>query len=342
AAVTLLVISSAYALLGLLNRKDEAKTRVSKRLIFAVLPALTVFLAGLYLRVFPVSYEALPAVGPNVVWVTDTVRQSYGELSFFVNYLGMNTGMDIYPNYLFLVPQVFMLFALLYLPYFYLVWKGFFRDEILGIWTGLLLIGSLGCLITPFFALDLWHRWMFMLVYPFTFYAVNGAKILFNRLRQGKVPLGNLRKKMFGIVFATVLLGTVFLATPFLMVNVGFGIYSLPASIYFCTSPTVPYQDVNGTIQAVHWLKDNMQNDSCAVLQNCFVTWAELYLENSHNIIGYMNDVDLAVDSALQEGYKHIYFVCWNENVGWYCVDVPERFVELQSFSRISIYEYVW
>jgi len=215
----------------------------------------------------------------------------------------------------------------------------------LDVWTGLLLFGSFGCLVTPFFALDLWHRWMFMLVCPFTFYAVNGAKILLGRLSKARVTLkklGKFRSKMSVMVLATVSLGAIYLATPFLMVNVGFGIYSLyPICRYFSSAPTVPYQDIDGTIQAMQWLEDNMQNDSCAVLQNAFVAWAKLYLENSYNVIGYMNDVYMAVDYALQEGYNHVYFVCWNENIGWYGTYVPEGFVELQSFGRISVFEYV-
>jgi hypothetical protein len=344
AAVTLLVVSLVFVFSGFLNKNDDGRIRQSRRLIFAVLPALTVFLVGLYLRMFPVSYESLPAMGPNLVWVKDTVRQSYGSFFFFVDYLGMNTGLDIYPNYLFLVLNVLALFALLYLPYVYLVWKGFFRNEILDVWTGLLLFGSFGCLVTPFFALDLWHRWMFMLVCPFTFYAVNGARILLARTRmlQNGIRLGKLRKKVFVMGLVTVMLGAVYLATPFLMVNVGFGIYSLyPICRYFSSAPTVPYQDIDGTIQAMQWLEGNMESDSCAVLQNAFVAWAKLYLENSYNVIGYMNDVHMAVDYALQEGYNHIYFVCWNENIGWYGTYVPESFDELQSFGRISVFEYV-
>jgi hypothetical protein len=345
AAVTLLVISLVLVLSGLLNR-EEKRIRFAKKLIVAILPASIVFLAGIYLRMFPVSYAYPPAVGPNLVWVNDTTPQTYGALFFFVNYVGMNTGLDIYPNYLFLVLSVLALFALLYLPYIYLVWKGFFRNEILDVWTGLLLVGSFGCLVTPFFALDLWHRWMFMLVYPFTFYAVKGAEILLSRMSQGKITLGkirNFRNKVSVMVWATVLLGAIYLATPFLMVHVGFGIYSLyPTSRYFSSAPTVPYQDINGTIHAMQWLKDNMHNDSCAVLQNAFATWAKLYLNNSQNVIAYINDVDLAVDLALQKNYQNIYFVCWNKEIGWYGTYVPKNFDdELQRFGRISVFEYI-
>jgi len=344
AAVTLLVISLVLVLSGLLNR-EEKRIRFAKKLIVAILPASIVFLAGIYLRMFPVSYAYPPAVGPNLVWVNDTTLQNYGPLFFFVNYLGMNTGLDIYPNYLFLVLSVLALFALLYLPYVYLVWKGFFRNEIIDVWTSLLIVGSFGCLITPFFALDLWHRWMFMLVYPFMFYAVNGAGTLLRRMSQHGTMLEkfrNFRNKISVMVLATALLGAIYLATPFLMVHVGFGIYSLyPTSRYFSSAPAVPYQDINGTINAMQWLKDHMHNNSCAVLQNAFATWSRLYLNNSQNVIAYINDVNLAVDLALQNNYQKIYFVCWNKEIGWYGTYVPKNFKELQCFDRISVFEYI-
>lgn len=345
AAVTLLVVSLAVVFLGLISKNGEWKRVMWKRLVVAVLPALLVFVAGLYLRMFPVSYEGAPAVGPNLVWVGDEARQSYGKLFFFVNYLGMETAIDIYPNYLSLAFGVVGLFVLLYLSYLYLVWKGFFKNRVLDVWTGLLLLGSFGCLVSPFFALQYWHRWMFMLVYPFTFYAVNGGERLWSRLSEKRMSwkaLARLGSKVSGMVLVTVLLVAMFLATPFLMVNVGFGIYSLcPICRYFCSSPTVPYQDVDGTVEAMEWLRVNMDNNSCTVLHNAFAAWAKLYLDVSHDVVAYKNDVDLAVEHAVQRGYQHVYFVCWNQPVGWYGVYLPEGFDELRSFCRISVYQYV-
>jgi hypothetical protein len=92
----------------------------------------------------------------------------------------------------------------------------------------------------------------------------------------------------------------------------------------------------------MQWLKDHMHNNSCAVLQNAFATWSRLYLNNSQNVIAYINDVNLAVDLALQNNYQNIYFVCWNNITVWYGTYVPKNFDKLQSFDRISVFEYVW
>ncbi len=349
AAVTLLVISLTLAVSAFF-REDEAWRRVSKKLVAAILPAFLVFVTGLYFRMFPVSYESGPVVGPNMVWAKDAARQSYGQLFFMVNYIGMNTGLDNYPNYLFLVLGVATLFAVLYLSYFYLVLKGFFKNRVLDVWTGLLLAGSFGCLVTPFFALQYWHRWMFMLVYPFTLYAVEGAKPVLKKawksVHNGGLGL-RVKNRVSVTVLTTVLLGFLFLATPSMMAAIGFGFPPVyPACMYFSFAPTVPFRDVDGTIQASEWLSSNLDNGSCAVLHDAFATWAMLYLDGSQDVIAFRNDVDLAVDLALDGGYQHVYFVCWNqyivwEGLNWYGLHVPEGFSELESFDRISIYELV-
>ena len=64
-------------------------------------------------------------------------------------------------------------------------------------------------------------------------------------------------------------------------------------------------------------------------------------LDNSQNVIAYINDVGLAVNLALQNNYQNIYFVCWNKEIGWYGTYVPKNFDELQSFDGISVFEYV-
>ena len=340
AAITLLAVTMVVALRRVMGRKSAETVRQTKKLVLAIIPALLVFAVGVYLRMFSLGQVDLPRVGPNVVWVDDIVYETRGITFFFVNYLGMNTGLEFYPSFLHLALDVVVLFALLYLSYIYLAWKGSFRNEGLDIWTGLLLLGSFSCLVVPFFAVDFWHRWMFMLAYPFTFYAVNWMKKMFSQT-SANVSVFPRWNKATGTLLATSLLGAAFLVTPFLMVNVGFGIYSLyPACKYFGSAPTVPYQDISGTVSAMCWLRDNLQNDSCAVLHNAFATWGRLYLEGNQDIVAYKLDVSMAVDQALQKGYKDVYFVSWNVDVGWYGVSVPEDFIELEGFDRISVFKY--
>ena len=52
------------------------------------------------------------------------------------------------------------------------------------------------------------------------------------------------------------------------------------------------------------------------------------------------NDVNLATQTAFNRGYNRVYFVYWNQPIGWVGVSVPESFVSVQDFGRISVYVY--
>jgi len=68
--------------------------------------------------------------------------------------------------------------------------------------------------------------------------------------------------------------------------------------------------------------------------------WGRLYLDDSHMIVHFEVDVDFAVDTALNHGFSQVYFVWWNQPIGWYGITVPEGFVRLRDFGRISVYEF--
>lgn len=171
AAVTLIVVVLGLAVWRLLKRQLSLG---SKRLLLGVLPAMVVFVIGLGLRFFPIVYVA----ETNVIEVGEAMSVKAGGLFFLENYLAENASVISYSGYWDLVLNVVLLFVFLFLPYVFLVVKGFFRNGVLDFWTGLLLVGAFGCLFVPFAALELWYRWMFMLVYSFTFYAVSGFRRL--------------------------------------------------------------------------------------------------------------------------------------------------------------------
>ncbi|MEM2971949.1 MAG: hypothetical protein QW270_05950 [Candidatus Bathyarchaeia archaeon] len=332
-AVTLLFIVFCVVLLSKL--KGEALTS-NKRLFFAFSPALTISLISLYLRFFPIRYK----VETNVLNAGDTVYASVGGFFFLTNYLSVKTSVDLYASYFDLFLSVTALFSLLYLPYIFFVWKGFFKNQILSCWTVLLLIGSFSCVVFPFCALQYWHRWMFMLVYPFTFYAVNGFAEYW---RNHKVH-GNLHnRKVCGVALLTVLVGCAYLVTPAYFTRVfiaDVNFYFPPVYKYISFAPTVPYEDVDDVVGAMKWLDRNMDGNSCVLLQHAFLWWGKLYLCNEHIIVHFENDVDLALDSAFDHGFSSIYFVWWNTPIGWYGITVPEGFVRLWDFGRISIYKF--
>jgi hypothetical protein len=335
AAVTLLTVVLGVVAWRLVKKRVFAESR---RLVFGVLPALSVFFTGMYLQFFPVHY----LLSSNVIGVHDFVAAQQGRLFFLVDYLRVQTPVDSYASYWNLVLSVGVLFALLYLPYLFLVVKGYFRNSILTFWTGLLLVGAFSCLIVPFSAVQYWHRWMFMLVYPFTFYAVYGFSRIASKFSQRISLVSWLNKKTAATMVAlTFLLGVAYLATPALMTYANTSVPSVSGTyLYFSTSPTVPYQDVNGVIQAMGWLNNSMDANSCVLLQHAFQFWGQLCLDKSHEIVLFDSDVSLAAETALAHGFSQVYFVWWNTPIGWYGVSVPASFVRVQDFGRISVFEF--
>jgi len=336
AAVTLLVVVLGLLVWRLVKRQLDSG---SIRLGLAALPALTVFLVGMGLRFFPVRYAA----ETNVISAGDAVDAKVGGLSFLVDYLHIQSSVDSYASYSNLALSVGLLFAVLFLPYIFLVVKGFFRNGVLDLWTGLLLVGAFGCLLLPFAALQYWHRWMFMLVYPFTFYAVSGFGRLLSKFRERNIRFSSwfFDKKAATMVLLTFSLGAAYLATPVLMVYANASVPVVSGTyLYFSTSPTVPYEDVNNVVEAMGWLNGHLDAVSCVALQHAFLRWGELYLDKSHVIVHFETDVNSAVNTGFGHDFSRVLFVWWNEPIGWYGISVPESFVRVQDFGRISVYVY--
>jgi hypothetical protein len=188
-----------------------------------------------------------------------------------------------------------------------------------------------------------WRRWMFMLVIPFTYYALNGIWRLSKKLsfQNSKSYWKSWGQKVKGLFLLTISLGCVYLATPVLMNSVNAGVFSIPiVNRFFSFSPTVPYQDVNDVIYAMRWLDRNMNSSSCLVSHLAFLGWSQLYLNYSHTIVHFENDVDVALNSALEHGFSQVYFVWWNDSNGWYGISVSECFAKVENFGRIAVYDY--
>jgi hypothetical protein len=334
AAVLLFVAVFGLLVWGTVRKQvDLARVRV----FLGVLPAFAVFMVGFGLRLSPV-YSATS----NVMVACDTVSGKASGLFFLVNYLTVQNSVDSYATYWNLAFSVVVLFAALFLPYLLLVVKGFFKNNVLTLWTGFLLIGAFGCLVIPFSALQYWYRWMFMLVYPFTFYAVSGLSWVWKKLPRGQQYLSQMWPfdwKASAMVCFTFYLGIAYLATPLIMPLTGMSVASVSQNyLYFSDSPTVPYKDADSVVQAMKWLDSNSGSGSCVILQHALLCWGEIYLDKNQGIVTFNSNLNLAVTTAQTHGYSMVYFVWWNTPVGWYSVIVPPNLVGVQDFGRISVY----
>jgi len=326
--------------------KDFLKGETARmgKVLAAVIPAVAIFSARWWVPLLvPIDYVA----ETNVISAYQPSPRP-GGLFFLTNYLGLS-GSIRYPTYLDLFSHVLSLFVVLYLLCLPLVFVGFFRDRFLDGWTLFLLVGAFSSLVTPFFALDIWDRWMFLLVYPFTFYAVNGiGKVLWSK--SGFV-LPNSRwigwmkvskRLMYGILFLTVLFGS-------LLMTVRFsdnGVFSIPTTGIYLPSTmlqnTVPLRDVEGVVEAIDWLNEHMTAGSCALLHQAFFSWGKLYLDEKNVIVHYVADVEGALDEALENGLDPVYLIWWGENIGWYqSIVVPSCFGQVFESDRIAAFQYL-
>jgi len=308
-------------ILGLVASGFLKKKKIPYKVLIAILPALIVFMGSIYFRMFPVSVS----VETNIIRISDSFNPHPGGLFFLADYLSVATPVQHYTNYFELVSHVVSLFALLYLVWLPLVLVGCFRDKILDAWTSLLLVGSFSCLIVPFSALDLWHRWMLMLVYPFTFYAVNGFwKVLESRDKHVASGLRWMnwmkisRKSAIGISLVTALLGSLFMTWPLILGRYGLIGASTTWKYFPSTmqSSSVPIQDTEGTVKAIEWLNKNMTDDSAVLVHDVFFYWTELYLDRNRIAIFFYRQPRSSFKSCLGERFQFGVF-CLVERGHW-------------------------
>ncbi len=182
-----------------------------------------------------------------------------------------------------------------------------------------------------------------MLVYPFTFYATNGIDRALHQ-QDGRVlgltwrRLGEKTTK--GILLVIVTMGLLFMVLP-----LNWAVYSAESiNPYFPSSmqqSSIPFQDIDGTVNSIEWLNANMTNDSCVLIHHAFLAWAQLYLDNNHIIVHFAMNLTKALEVASERGFTPVYLLWWGESIGWYQnIYIPDNFTEVFNSGRISVLTY--
>jgi len=313
------VILFAVALGFLVSRCFKGTKMKVLKVLMAIFPAFAFFLASVYFIVFPIPQ----GIEKNVIGIHDIQGNYQGALFFLRNYLAVSEA-EYYPLYLDLLSRVFSLFAGLYISVLPLVLAGFFKDDVLDNWTAIILIGSFSVLLTPFFALDLWHRWMLMLVYPFSFYAVNGITKILRSIHSTRLTWKKLSERVVKLILVLP-----FSSSLVLMPHITAGMYG----------SSVPLRDVNDTIRAMQWLNEKMDDGSALLVHAAFSNWARLYLDKGCIRICFKDKIEEAINVALQRDLDDIYFIWWNEHIE-YDLTVPKCFTSIFRSNRISVFKY--
>lgn len=164
-----------------------------------------------------------------------------------------------------------------------------------------------------------------MLVYPFTFFTVNGITKVLRSIRKTPVRWKKASERALKVILVLPFsVGLVFMT-------------SLGTSMQ---GNGIPLRDVNDTIRAMQWLDAQMDDGSVLLVHYVFSNWARLYLDERYPLICFKENVQRAINVALQHGFNDMYFVWWNEHIEQYGPTVTSNFTSVFESGRISVFVY--
>lgn len=230
-------------------------------------------------------------------------------------------------SYSWMVQDVFSIFAVCYLPLLPFVMKGFSRYRLLDPMVGLLLFGSFSVVVSPWFAVPGYQRWLMLLVFPFTVYAIKG----FQHINL----FSDRRMRMLKVIVLI-----------FLLVGVGYatGVFSyvgvLPNSYVAVNlvQSSIAWNQVDDVKGVLRWLDENAVSNSSMLSEDRFYGWTLIYLERANKdvkVIWYGANFSPtpALDKALCDGFKWIYLI-WDSDL------TSKSFKRIFSQNDISIFRY--
>jgi hypothetical protein len=229
-------------------------------------------------------------------------------------------------SYFWAVQDIFSIFAICYLPLLPFVVKGFKRDKLLDSMLGLLLIGSFSVIVSPWFAVPGYQRWLMLLVFPFSVYAVMG----FERFRL--FDKGSFRKLVVILLI-------------FMVIGVGyssgaFSYVALPNSWVptNLVQSSIAWNQIDDVRGALRWLDKNAVANSSILAEERFSGWTLIYLKRANNdvkvIVYAANSLPQpALEKALNDGFLWIYLI-------WYTDSSLKNFQMVYSQNSVSIFQY--
>lgn len=173
------------------------------------------------------------------------------------------------------VLDVFAIFLVCFLPLLPFVVKGFFRNPVLDGMLVWLLIGSFSAVLVPFFAVPGYQRWLVLLVFPFSVYAVKGFERLHLVVRRGFW-------KLCCVLLIFVVVGAGYCSGAFSYVWV-FSNSWVPINM---VQSSIEWSQVDDVKSVVGWLGQNAAVNSSLLVEERFLGWVQIYLDKGRTDIG--------------------------------------------------------
>ena len=230
-------------------------------------------------------------------------------------------------SYLWVVQDAVVIFAACYLVLLPFVLKGWRRDKLVGSMFALLLVGSFS-VVNPWFAVPGYQRWLLLLVFPLTIYAVWG----FERLRlfsQGRIRILAVILLVFIIIGAGYSTGT--------FSYVGYMTNSYVA-VHLVQS-SISWDQVDDVKAVLGWLDVNAASNSSVLAEESFFGWTLIYFGRANmdvKVIAYgaASSPLPVLEVALREGFSQVYLI-------WYTEQKVDNFEVIYSQNAISIFQHV-
>jgi len=324
------VLSLIFLFATLTTLKSESKYKWWLVAIFGTLTALSREYVTLVLFVTVLGFVIvkdkdklipLAALAPALIIFT---AMAYPALSWW-NFLSPNNPFNI-RSYPWLLQDVFSIFAVCYLPILPLVVNGFKRDDILDPMVSWLLLGSFSIILSPLFAVPGYQRWLMLLVFPFSVYAVNGFEHfhLFNKDNFKKLLTILLIFAVIGIGYSSGAFSYVVLPNSWVPTNL--------------VQSSIAWDQVDDVKGVLLWLDENAITNSCILCEERFYGWTLIYLERANNDVeiipyGANSAPTAALEKALNDDFSKIYLI-------WYVNSSFENFQVIYSLENVAIFQY--
>jgi hypothetical protein len=229
-------------------------------------------------------------------------------------------------SYLWVVQDAFVIFAVCYLTLLPFVLKGRFRDSLTGSMSGWLLLGSFS-VVSPWFAIPGYQRWLMLLVFPFTCYAVRGFE-RFHILTKQRM------KTLVAIALGFIVIGAGYSTGIFSYIGLAANSY-VPINLL---QSSIGWDHVDDVKLTLRWLNENAQINSSILTEERFYGWTSIYLERANKdvevlVYGANSSPQPVLLRALKNG------VCWIYLI-WYTDSSLEDFQVIHSVKRISVFQY--
>jgi len=233
------------------------------------------------------------------------------------------------------------------------------KDWVLRFWV-IWCIGVVTVLIfAPNMPLYYWNRWVYLLVYPLLFFAVEGLDRLWHFWSNHKFKVRRFVPKVIavGYVILLVALSGFYLASPPenqlpLFSSINPYLTYIPSSMF---QNMLPISDNSYLVNCINWVSDNAPDKSVIVAHYAIYDLIEIYgvnlpvvsVRESSMWVHVQNRTALADGMvyasriALDAGNNTAYTIWWINGQGWYGISsLPSNFQEVHRSGEMAVYTF--